>query len=74
MVNTGTEVAREVEIDKPRAPGVIRAEKDPGPVWPGASIPLRNATSLGQPTLREIWVRWEGQTEWVPVPMPPGWN
>lgn len=74
MVNIGTEVAREVEIDQKRAPSVIRAEKGPGPVWPGASIPLINATTLGQPTLREIWVRWEGQPEWVPVPMPPGWN
>ncbi|MGC4759112.1 hypothetical protein [Micromonospora trifolii] len=74
MVNIGTVVADKVEIDSERARSVIRAEREPGPVRPGASIPLRSAATYGGPTLREIWVRWFGQPEWVAVPLPPGWN
>lgn len=74
MVNIGTAVADKVEIDSQRARSVIRAESGSGPIRPGASIPLRSAAAFGDPTLREIWVRWEGQPEWIAVPLPPGWN
>jgi hypothetical protein len=74
MVNIGTDVADNVEIDSQRASSVIRAENGSGPIRPGASIPLVSATAFEDPTLREIWVRWDGQPEWFPVPLPPGWN
>ncbi|MEU8301143.1 hypothetical protein AB0C04_28125 [Micromonospora sp. NPDC048909] len=73
MVNIGTEVAHDLEIDAERDAGVLRVDDGNFPVRPGASIPLRNAATYGQPILREIWVRWAGQPDWVGVPLPPGW-
>jgi len=77
MVNVGREIAHNVEIDRERAVGASWPQEEgrgiPS-IRPGASIRLYNLRTMGMPSMQEVWVRWEGQEEWVAVPLPPGWN
>ncbi|MEU8301144.1 hypothetical protein AB0C04_28130 [Micromonospora sp. NPDC048909] len=68
--NTGTEAAHDVEIDMNRIECMFHDEMPDDRVVPsGASVSLIMMATGSGSVPNELWVRWQGQPEWTPVPL-----
>ncbi|WP_422772115.1 hypothetical protein ACN28C_03185 [Plantactinospora sp. WMMC1484] len=67
--NGGTETATGVEIDKKHKSYIFRAEIPDGKVQSGGSVSLLMAGNASGGVPNELWLRWDGQPEWVAVPV-----
>ena len=66
--NSGTDVAEHVEVDPSRA-GVARHLPEDAVIRPGESAEMLIMGTWQQPVPDELYVRWQGQPDWVAVPI-----
>jgi hypothetical protein len=66
--NTGTETAEHVEVDSTQAGPITRNFPQDAVIRPGEGADMLIMSSWGHPVPNQLYVRWEGQPEWVAVP------
>lgn len=68
--NTGSRAAIGVSLDRARLPTIVRHVPEDAVVRPGEAAEFIMAGTRRNPLPAEIWVSWEGQEGFVPVPVP----
>lgn len=68
--NAGRVTAERVYADESRAPRINRRLPNDSVVQPGAGHDMLLKGSWQHPMPTELYLRWAGQDDWVPVPLP----
>lgn len=68
--NTGSDVAERVEVDSTRV-GIARNLPKAAIIRPGEGVDMLLMGSMGRPLPNQLYVRWDGQPDWVVVPLRP---
>jgi hypothetical protein len=67
--NIGTDVAEHVEVDASQAGPVTRNLPRDAVLRPGEGADMLIVGTFGHPIPNQLYVRWDGQPEWVAVPI-----
>lgn len=68
--NGGAVTATGVHLDRNRITAIVRNLPENATVRPGESLQFLMFPALGHPLPGEVWVRWDGQSEAVAIPLP----
>jgi len=67
--NTGTDIAEHVEVDRSQINAITRQLPQDAVIRPGEGVDMLILGTWGNPVPNQLYVRWEGQANWVAVPM-----
>lgn len=67
--NTGTDVAEHVDVDESQVPPIHRNLPRDAIIRPNEGHDMLLKGTFGHPMPNQLYVRWEGQPEWVAVPL-----
>jgi hypothetical protein len=67
--NVGTDTAEHVEVDHEQLPPIHRNLPRDAVVRPGEGVDMLMMGAMGRPMPNQLYLRWEGQSDWVAVPL-----